>query len=284
MKVIYHKSCADGFCAAFVLSKIQKYKGAQFISYQYGESASPLFGCDESISIVDDDVLIADFSFDRETMLKIADQSRSVKCYDHHRTAEKELEGLSFCHFDMSKSGARLVYENEYLPAGKSLGYDGLIKFLVDYTEDRDLWRWELPHSRAISAAIASYPFDFELWGGFYDGTLKSEGRAILRYQKNIIDRAVLNARNIELNGAKGMLVGASMLQSEIGEVLSEKSDFAAMVFIVDDGVVFSLRSKGDFDVSELAKTYNGGGHKNAAGFKLSFYDASLILEKGDSQ
>jgi nanoRNase/pAp phosphatase (c-di-AMP/oligoRNAs hydrolase) len=29
----------------------------------------------------------------------------------------------------------------------------------------------------------------------------------------------------------------------------------------------YSLRSIGDFDVSELAKRYGGGGHKNSAGF-----------------
>lgn len=31
----------------------------------------------------------------------------------------------------------------------------------------------------------------------------------------------------------------------------------------------FSLRSRGDIDVSEIAKKFGGGGHKNAAGFQL---------------
>ena len=30
----------------------------------------------------------------------------------------------------------------------------------------------------------------------------------------------------------------------------------------------YSLRSKGDFDVSIIAKAFGGGGHKNAAGFE----------------
>jgi hypothetical protein len=34
-----------------------------------------------------------------------------------------------------------------------------------------------------------------------------------------------------------------------------------------DGRYAYSLRSRGDFDVSELAKKYGGGGHKNAAGF-----------------
>jgi uncharacterized protein len=31
-----------------------------------------------------------------------------------------------------------------------------------------------------------------------------------------------------------------------------------------------SLRSRSDFDCSEIAKLYGGGGHKNSAGFKLA--------------
>lgn len=31
----------------------------------------------------------------------------------------------------------------------------------------------------------------------------------------------------------------------------------------------YSLRSRGDFDVSAIAKKFGGGGHKNAAGFNV---------------
>ncbi len=34
--------------------------------------------------------------------------------------------------------------------------------------------------------------------------------------------------------------------------------------------IAVSLRSKGDFDVAEIAKSFNGGGHRNAAGFRFS--------------
>lgn len=38
------------------------------------------------------------------------------------------------------------------------------------------------------------------------------------------------------------------------------------------DGIVFSLRSReGGADVSEIAKAYGGGGHRNASGFRVSF-------------
>jgi len=45
--------------------------------------------------------------------------------------------------------------------------------------------------------------------------------------------------------------------------------EFGAAYFVRDDGKkVYSLRSVGDFDVSEVAKKYGGGGHRNAAGFQ----------------
>lgn len=50
---------------------------------------------------------------------------------------------------------------------------------------------------------------------------------------------------------------------------LNEHPPFGATYYDVADGRIFSLRSVGDFDVSAIAKKYGGGGHKNAAGFKL---------------
>ena len=34
--------------------------------------------------------------------------------------------------------------------------------------------------------------------------------------------------------------------------------------------VIYHLRSKGEFDVSEIAKGFGGGGHRNSAGFTVT--------------
>ena len=39
---------------------------------------------------------------------------------------------------------------------------------------------------------------------------------------------------------------------------------------VIDDRVRVSLRSKNDIDVSSIAKNFNGGGHKNAAGISMN--------------
>jgi phosphoesterase RecJ-like protein len=44
----------------------------------------------------------------------------------------------------------------------------------------------------------------------------------------------------------------------------------AAFIKEVDDDMVsVSLRAKGEVDVTEVAKAFHGGGHRNAAGFRI---------------
>ena len=46
-----------------------------------------------------------------------------------------------------------------------------------------------------------------------------------------------------------------------------------------DNQIQFSLRSIGDIDVSEIAKVYIGGGHKNAAGFRLPIGEGRELID-----
>lgn len=51
----------------------------------------------------------------------------------------------------------------------------------------------------------------------------------------------------------------------------------------IEDGWKVSLRSKGDVNVAEVAETFGGGGHRNAAGYKIkgSLIEAKEALIKG---
>ncbi|MFB5634981.1 MAG: bifunctional oligoribonuclease/PAP phosphatase NrnA, partial [Candidatus Nitrosomaritimum aestuariumsis] len=61
-------------------------------------------------------------------------------------------------------------------------------------------------------------------------------------------------------------------LVSDAANKLAEGEAFAACYWDTEDGRVFGLRSfsKGS-DVSEIAKEYGGGGHRNAAGFRVDW-------------
>ena len=69
----------------------------------------------------------------------------------------------------------------------------------------------------------------------------------------------------------KCMLSFADRYQSALGNKLCNIKDYINMSVMIniDEGIV-SLRSIGDIDVGEIAKQYGGGGHINAAGFKLT--------------
>ncbi len=58
---------------------------------------------------------------------------------------------------------------------------------------------------------------------------------------------------------------------SDVGNILAEKSGTYGAFWqqLPNHEVKWSLRSKGDYDVSVIASKFGGGGHKNAASFTL---------------
>lgn len=62
---------------------------------------------------------------------------------------------------------------------------------------------------------------------------------------------------------------------SDAGHELAKGQPFAACYWDTPQGRVFSLRSSADgVDVAEIAKQYGGGGHRNAAGFRVTYVQA----------
>src|SRR5262249_25358010 len=133
---------------------------------------------------------------------------------------EARLAGIA-CVFDMERSGARLAWEY-FFPEKDP-------PWLVNYVQDRDLWRWKLPHSREVSAFIASCSHDFQLWdfwvkesGQAPPEQFVGEGRAILRYQSQQVDAICKNAAEMEMDGHKVLAVNTSVLFSEVAGKLAE--------------------------------------------------------------
>lgn len=287
--VLYHGGgCSDGFCAAWLFSKA--YPAAEFIACNYGDPVPDVYGAR---------VFVLDFSWKRRDMIALLEKAAQVIVLDHHPTAQDELAGLASdpkwessptppeIVFDMEKSGARLAYEWLVEHIVGFLFVDKIPK-LVEYVEDRDLWRFKLPSSKAVNAAIRSYPLEFPVWdslavhmesaiGGFV-----AEGQSIERAQSQTIASHVKNARVINIGGHNVLAVNTTTLHSEIAAELAAGRLFGAVWFdkIEDDGRwtrIWSLRVRdGDFDVSTLAKQFGGGGHKKAAGFQTDLVPGML--------
>ncbi len=276
--ILYHASCPDGFCAAWVAHRILG-DDADYLPVQYGQEPPDVTGRQ---------VYILDFSYKRSVLEAMSRNAESIIVLDHHKTAKEELETIGrdplsgylaggktlLCVFDMNKSGGRLAWEH-FCTDPRSSWANCPVPWLVEYTEDRDLWRWKLPESKEINAALASWPRTFAEWDKLaFDTTavpyFAEQGAAILRYQSGLVDAAVANAVETELAGHKIKAVNSTVLLSEIAGELAKDRPFGAAYFIRGDGKKqWSLRSRdGGVDVSQIAKQFGGGGHRNAAGFE----------------
>lgn len=268
--VLYHGNCPDGFCSAFVASRA--FPNAEFKPLIYGQEIPQVKGRN---------VLVVDFSWDRETVEELHADAASLVILDHHKTAEAALKGLDYAHFDMTRSGAQLAWDY--------LFPDEPRPWYVDYVADRDLWAWKLPDSKAVSAFIMSTPYNFEAWHvQIAQASLETairEGKGILRQVDHYVEKVVAEARDGFLGSDRTIpvkIVNAAYPNcSDVGNELCKRGATISIIwFERGDGLIqFSLRSIGDTDVSSLAATYRGGGHKNAAGFQLPVAEARRLID-----
>lgn len=137
----------------------------------------------------------------------------------------------------------------------------------------------------------------FEQWKQLLDGgdeTLQrmyTEGSAILRAHEQNVQSAVKGSARecwikapepIDLPGSfldevtqgwQGLAANCPPhLTSDVGHELANQSGTFGLCWTLgQSGTVAkcSLRSNGEYDVSAIARTFGGGGHRNAAGFEV---------------
>lgn len=290
--VIYHGGCRDGFAAAWAVWKA--YPDAEYFAGFYGQPPPEVRGRE---------VVMVDFSYPYNEMKGIISTAKGVVVLDHHKTAEANLLHINedLAHmgigpativFDMGRSGAGIAWDYFHSNRERWCGQCGaenghqpgclnIRPWLIDYVEDRDLWSWKLPDSREINAYIGALPFIFDVWENAVNQTKTQAlmmGHAIqlkinqycAEVGKNLTHVDLLEVRNAD--HFQVPIVNAP--QCDISELLEYLMDSLHVSLVMGwwqraDGIFqYSLRSRGDLDVSEIAKIYGGGGHKNAAGFQ----------------
>ncbi len=273
---IYHGNCADGFGAAWVVRKALG-SDVEFHAARYGDPAPDVTG---------KKVIIVDFSYKYDALIALADKAESVLVIDHHKSAmadlvdlpqaelryeahEKSKTGKLHSLFDMNRSGAGLTWDF-FFP-------DQPRPPLINHIEDRDLWLFKLEGTREIMADLFSYPQDFATWDRLFADEInwiRLDGVAINRqHQKTLADLVHTTKRRMLIGGHDVPAANLPyMFASDAGALMAEGELFAASYFDSSDGRIFSLRSTdAGLDVAEIAKQYGGGGHRNAAGFRVAF-------------
>lgn len=272
---IYHGSCADGFGAAWVVRKALG--DIEFFHGKYQEPPPDVTG---------KDVVMVDFSYKRPVLLEMAAKANSILIIDHHKTAAEDLVDLPAnvtAKFDMGHSGAMMAWDH-FFPGQEPPP-------LLLHIEDRDLWRFALPHTREIQASVFSYPYDFKVWDQLMTRSLCdlwAEGSAIERkHFKDIKELLGVTTREMLIGGYRVPIANLPhTLVSDAAHELAKGRPFAGCYWDTPDGRVFGLRSNDEgVDVSAVAKQYGGGGHRNASGFRVSFVDAQAFeIQQGALQ
>ncbi len=276
--IIYHNNCADGFTSAWIAKHFLP--EAELHGASYGEAPPDVEGAD---------VLIVDFSYPAEQLLKMADKAHQVIVLDHHKSAALDLAGVQHPKlaviFDMERSGAGITwdwFEKHERPALFQASHiiAGQRPALVDYVQDRDLWLFKMLMSREASAFIFSHEYTLENWDKLFHIFEKAESRQTALYSGQAIERKHFKDINELINANKGsMVIGGQAVptlncpyfySSDAGHIMALDAPFAACYSDSATHRIFSLRSgsKG-MDVSLVAGLYGGGGHKNAAGFRM---------------
>lgn len=298
---IYHGNCADGFTAAWV---VRKALGEDVEFYAGVYQADPP-------DVAGRHVLMVDFSYKRTVIDRISSQAESVLILDHHKTASADLAelqppfgtypslhkgrndaipgwkrhlenvyqdtcegcgGRPYALFDMDRSGAQLTWDFFFPGDPRPL--------LVDYTGDRDLWRFNLPLSREVNAYVFANEYTFKNWD-YLDAQLRNHmdvqriaewGGAIeKKHHKDVAELVGVTKRRMTIGGFSVPVANLPYtLTSDAGHLMAQGEAFAACYWDTPEGRIFSLRSTdAGADVSDIAKRYGGGGHRNASGFKM---------------
>lgn len=287
--VIYHANCADGFTAAWA---VRQAMDCDFHPGVYNEPPPAAEGRD---------LILVDFCYPRHVLWDIQQVANSILVLDHHKSAEADLQPehqhivridqsahnfnwdkvleyaradkgwiprtVIYALFDQNRSGAGIAWDFFHPGAPRPE--------LIDHVEDRDLWRFALPGTREIQAAVFSYPYEFDVWDLLMETpmeALRAQGVAIERKHHKDVAELVKVAKRQMVIGHYDVPVASLpyTLASDAGHLMATGQPFAACYYDKDGGRVFSLRSTDQgVDVSEVAKLYGGGGHARAAGFTV---------------
>lgn len=287
--VIFHKDCMDGLASAFIAhcSFLEAEEEAEFYPMHYSDVNNVY-----DIPLNEDDIVyILDFSLPEEMINELSCKVDHIYIIDHHKTAQflinLNIDNVSV-DFDNEQSGAMLTF---YFFVDR--GINPLNPELFEYVQDRDLWKWELPGSRDMSAALALTveKNNIESFGNAYwlfkNGTkhgtdsFKKIGTIALDVQQKQVNEKIDKCFDIKLLGQHFKIINATENISELGNAICNKYDMPSIMFFYTslDTVVLSFRSLDHLtDVSTVAKKFAGGGHRNASGATISSEMLNKIL------
>ncbi|MCD7457565.1 hypothetical protein HAX54_035423 [Datura stramonium] len=225
-----------------------------------------------------DHVYLLDFVGPSGFVQQLKSQVDCVVVLDHHKTARELLGGGTsvtenvYKVIDMDRSGATIAYDyfkEKFVTGNNNKAADSSalkinefdrVRRLFEYIEDRDLWRWKLPESKAFSSGLddLNIEYDVNLNPSLFqqllalDKNLAVNADSIPELRSELGNQLAVKSRNMKLRGIGAVVYKVSELEN-------------------DEMLKVSLRSIDDEGLTSISQAFGGGGHRNASSFILNF-------------
>jgi len=271
-RIITHANCADGRASAVILHAALP--NAEVVEVVHDTPEHLMMPAEPGL-------LFCDFTPHPSRVPEFVAAGAIV--LDHHKGADGIVRAF----------GARGVFADEKAEPGvsgavlawrwvwlrlKGSTFSGWAYELARLVGIRDTWQRSSPDwQRAceVSAVLRFLPLDEALRrgpGGVI--TFANEAGALLvRRQIEAAREAAANVVRVEVAGRRVAIIPSVSLTSDVADLLREHCEIVAGFDYVHDrrGVrlQWSLRSRGDVDVSAIARRHGGNGHTAAAGFSV---------------
>lgn len=285
MKCFYHGD-SDGKCAGFWVALSAELKDFndrnEFVEMDYS-NPFPMDSIREN-----EQIYIVDYSIQPDEMRQLLNITKDVTWIDHHKTAiekyagfENEIRGVRYD----GVSGCMLTYC--YLHHMTSRGMGQIKPFDISMTEDAplftkliddwDVWKFAYgDDTRYFQIAFNAHDFSprSKLWDRFFSSPnaehdLIMQGIVITQFRDNWAKTYIAKyGFKTEIGGYKAFAVNLGNCNSEYFKSLPESKYDILMPFVFDGKQYTVSLYSTKVDVSEIAKTYGGGGHKGASGFQ----------------
>lgn len=260
--VIYHGKCPDGFGGAWAAWK------------KFGTKAEYIPARDRSgppASVKHKIVYIIDYTYDEPIMRKLLKDNIRVTAIDHHVSQKAGTILTEKYLYDVNHSGAVLAWQ--YFHPGKKM------PLLLRYIEDRDIWKWKLPHAREMLMMVDLAPLEFKAWSRLakdiddphVHATYLKKGALLDLHYRSLYEKLLPNAELVKFAGHKIYALNCPYyFADDLGHALALKTKSFSLLWNESGGRIrCSLRSAGKIDVAKIAKKYGGGGHKQSSGFSF---------------
>ena len=315
--VIYHSKDLDGLASGAILGSRFKENDPKLIGYHYNEDFDIRKLKKKNVIIADvsfnmEKMFAAAKTSNRFVWIDhhISQLDEFLKYIEEHKISFSETESgllriftnydLDFTYVYSDKLSAAEICDRFYSEEMPNQTISNAISLLGQY----DTWRNDhrkrlLSDSKDWEGYVLPFQYGMRLNESVFDliktfeniGDWRStedvqnivlKGKAILRYQKTINQKNMVSSFDVTLGKLKGIAYNGTPFNSQTFESVWSEEKYDFMMPYQFQGKQWNVSlytTKDDVDILSIAKSFGGGGHKQACGFQVPVHEFFISNE-----